>query len=271
MKVNRGELLRHLRRVSCHGRVKEVVFQDALAVTALTPDWLLMVLAPPLDGEEPLAGETGITELDTLIKACTMLADGVDAEEDELDLHLTDNRLVLQEARGGRIKWLTAAQHLIATRVEQATVDKLKEKIGTIVVPLTPELINDVRGTFLGLKAEEIEMTVGPDGGVIRVGDDQSHAAELPVPALRADPGFTLTFGEHLIDALSSVVDAAAVLYLNGPNVLVVVQDGDYHYFVSPIAPVAGKKRQAAAEKAAAPAPKAKGAKKGKAKAGAAA
>jgi hypothetical protein len=255
VRVNRGELLRHLRRVSCRGRVKEVVFLDALATKAMTPDYLLLVLAPGLGGEEPLTGEMGVTELDTLIRACTMLADGPDAEGDEVELMLRDNRLVLEEPRGGRIKWLTAAPRTIATRVDQSIVDKLTANIGTIVVPLTPELVNDVRATFSGLKAEEVEVIVGPEGGMIRVGDEHRHAAELPVPALRADTGFSFTFGEHLIDALSSVVDAAAVLYLNGPKLAVVVQDGDYHYFVSPIAPASGRKRAAAPEGAAAAAP----------------
>jgi hypothetical protein len=232
MRLRREAVLDHLRRISCRGKIKEVIFTEGLAAAALTPDHLLLVVAPALLGAEDLKETIGVAAVDLLIKAITM----VPGSEDDVGIDITfeDHRLVLNESeRGGRIRLLTAAPRTIATRVEPAIVDQLLQRIGSTVMPLLPGLLTSVCDAFSGLKAEEVEVLVGPEGGMIRVGDAASNLAEFPVEELRAETEYALNFGAHLIDVLATV-GPEAILYLGAAGQQIAIQDGEYTYLLSP-------------------------------------
>lgn len=232
MNFRREDLIDHLKRISCGGRIKQVIFSGAFQAAALTPDQLLLVLAPGLDSDEELADPIGVADLGLFQKALAMMPG---SEEDiGVDIAVVDHRLVITEPGRGSVRLLTAQPRTIETRVEQSIVDALMKEVGGVVVPLTESLIASIRNAFSGLQASAVEIVAGPLAGHIRVGDESSHLAEFPIPDLRAPEGeWRLNFGEQLISVLSTV-DTDAVMYLAGPNKPVVVQDGDYNYLLSP-------------------------------------
>lgn len=262
MKIQRAALVQHLRRVQCGGQIKEAIFGPGLEVNALTPDQLMLVVAPAI-GEKVLETEVGLADLDKLrVELGTLASDGdEEGSAGEVDVTIdAEQKLVLDAGpvRGLRARLMTAQPRTIATRVDSKIVDQLVDKIGTDVVPLTPRVLKDVSKQFSALKAEEVTLKIGPLGGKIMVGEEHGDTAELSIPELKATEPFELVFGRHLIDALASVTDEAAVLYLSGPGGNAVVEDGEYRYILSPRHRSADKAKAAETKKAAKKAPKAK-------------
>ena len=66
MQIDRKDLELHLHRISCRGQIKEAVFSDAFATAAITPDMLLLVIAPGLNGVDALPQEIGLADLEKL-------------------------------------------------------------------------------------------------------------------------------------------------------------------------------------------------------------
>lgn len=234
MKLVRSQLVSHLKRISCNGQIAEACFRRGLASWALTPDHLLLVDAPTVKGATKLiakkSDEVGIVDIQTVIRSCSMIA-GDDTEH--VDLSLEDNRLVITEEEGS-IRLLTAEPRTVATRIEEDIVTSLSEKIGDHEIPLLPSVINKVRTTFSGLRAERVLLEVGKKGGQISVGGEFAHEAHLPMPELKDSNPYTLMFGQHLIDVLTTVVETTAVLKLSGEGGVVAVIDGEYRYMLSP-------------------------------------
>lgn len=251
MHIDRKDLALHLHRISCRGQIKEAVFSGAFATAAITPDMLLLVIAPGLNGVDPLPQEIGLADLEKLVTACRLFTDQGEEVGAEAEIDVVDNVLVIQNQRG-RSRLITGAPKTIATRVAPETVKALEGQIGTLSVPLTRESIEDVRDAFSGLKAEEVTLTVGPEGGLICIGVPNSDQAELPLPDLKAPEQYDLTFSAHLIDVLSTVTDEDAVVVLAGPGKLIAIRDGEYSYLLSPRAPSAENKAAASKKSAAA-------------------
>lgn len=247
MKSHRAALVQHLEKIACGGQVTEAVFSEGFATQALTPDHLLLVLAPSLPGIEPLEEEIGMADLGTIIKSFGMAA-GEGNEAADVDLRVEDHRLVIDEEHRAVIKLMTASPKTIGTRVEDATVKKLMAKAPTAKgISLTRGLIDGIKNTFSGFKVQEVELFVGPKGGMIRVGNENGHFAEFPSKALKAKEEYSLLFGEALVDVLAQVTDfSSAELRLGGPGNFIVVQDGDYQYLLSPKSRGADEKKPAA-------------------------
>lgn len=243
MKIKRDILIQHLQRIGCSGQITEAVFTGAFATTALTPDHLLLCIAPPLPKTRVLVkkGEAvGIAELGKLMKALGVLA-GVGTEAVSVEIRLEGHRLVVDEEHRGILRLVTAAPKTIGTLVEEEVVDKIVAKAPKGVeagVPLTRALVDGIRSTFALFKAEEIELTVGPKGGKIRVGGDNSDTAEFESAELKAPAEYSLLFGEHFVDVLSIITNySEAMLYLSGPGKLILIDDGGYKYLLSPRSP----------------------------------
>lgn len=262
MKLKREKLVRHLGKISCNGQVKEAIFSKGFATTAMTPDQLLLVVAPSLKGVEPLSEEVGIAKLPLFVKALGLMA-GEGNEGVDVDVRVEKHRLVIDEGGRGIQRLVTAAPRTISTKIESETVAAVKAKVDKDDdgIELTQALINGIISTFKAYDVPEVELEVGPEGGKIRVGSSKSDTAEFESEALKADEEYTLLFGEHFIDVLSVITDfSSAVLKLSGPDSIVLIQEGAYSYYLSP--------RARAAEEEA-PAASAKEVKKGKAKAAA--
>lgn len=255
MNLRREDLIQHLKRINCAGKVKQAIFSGAFEAQALTPDHLLLIKAPGLDGVEEgegLEAPIGVADLDLFIKSLSMIP----GSEDDVgcDVSVENHRLVIDEPGRGSVRLLTAQPRTIETRVEDTVVTSLLEGIGDIVVPLSFGFISGVQRAFDGLKATDIEMVLGPSGGSIRVGDEASHMAQFPLAELTSGTPVKLNFGEHFISVLKTV-DAEAVMYIPiEPNKPIIVQDGDYFYMLSPRSYGADKKKavKAPAKKAAA-------------------
>ena len=204
-------------------------------MAALTPDKLLLVLAPPLPGAEPLDEDIGIADLGTVIKSFGFIA-GEGNETVDVDLRIEGHRLIIDEDHRGVIKLMTASPKTIGTRVEASTVAKLKAKAPTKQgVALTRALIEGIKNTFVGLRVEEVEQFVGPKGGKMRVGNENGHLAEFPSKALKDKEAYSLLFGKHLVDVLVEVTDySTAEMSLGGPGNFVMIKDGEYLYLLSP-------------------------------------
>lgn len=241
MNFKREDLIDHLKRISCGGRIKQVIFSGAFQAAALTPDQLLLVVAPALDCDEELAAPIGVADLDLFVKALEMMPG---SEEDiGVDITVEDHRLVINETGRGSVRLLTAQPRTIETRVEQEIVDTLMKQVGGVMVPLTESLIASIKRAFAGLQATSVEIVAGLLAGHVRVGDDTSHFAEFPLPDLRSPDGeYRLNFGQHLINVLSTV-DTDATMYLGGAQKPVVVQDGEYNYLLSPRATGSAEKK----------------------------
>lgn len=227
----KGEWLQqHLHRISCGGQVREAVFEGAFRTQALTADYLLLVIAPELEDALVLEEPIGISELDVLSKAVGIVSTADD--DGAIDIMIEDLRLVVLGKEGRRVCILTAEPRTIQTRIENTIVTQLLEKVGSTTIPLGPDLVGGIKRAFSGLRAAEVEIIVSPRGGMIRVGEANSNIAEFPSSDLCAEKEYSLVFGQHFIDVLSTLTEPAPVLYVGGQHVA--VQDGDYQYILSP-------------------------------------
>ncbi len=244
MKTKRDLLIRHLHRISCKGQINEVVFSAAFAAAALSLDHLLLVLAPTLPKTNVLFKkneDAGIADLSKLIRALGVLS-GAGKESVDVEIRHEhrngDHCIVIDEDYRGLLKLLVAAPKTIGTSIEQEVVGKLlakAPKANGVGIPLTRALVDGIRETFSLLKAEEIELQVGPDGGVVRVGGEHTDSAEFTSEDLKSPKVYTLTFGGHFVDVLSTVVNFnEAMLYLGNPKSPALVDDVGYQYLLLP-------------------------------------
>lgn len=260
MKVNRSQFVHHLARLACSGQITEVVFSDRFAASALTPDHLLLVVAPDLEGVEPLKEETGVADLALFMRALKLLPGEGNAGL-EVEVYVDNNRLVIDDGVRGVQQLLIAAPKTIGTRIEEATVDKLFNTVPDDApeIPLTRAILEGVAAAFSLYKAEEVELYVGPDGGKIVVGSEKTHRAEFPLEAGVSMQEYRLLFGRHLVDVFAVISDfSQAALHIGGPGKPVIITDGDYQYMLSPRAPstddrATTKKAEASDEAAEAP------------------
>lgn len=221
----------------CNGQITEAVFTSGFKTAALTPDQLLLVLAPAMEEIEPLAEPLGLTDLGKVVTALGTIS-GAANEKRLVHLRVEAHRLVVDEETRGILRLLTAAPKTIGTAVSEDTVAKLlavvpAEKATTI--PLSRTLVEGVKATFSLFKASEVELFVGPMGGKIQVGGEHADLAEFPAGELQADTAYSLLFGKHLIDVLSGVTDySSATMQLFGPDSrYLLVTDGGYRYLLS--------------------------------------
>lgn len=237
MRVNRTKFIQHLNRLECAGQCTEVVFRDGFAAQALTADHLLLIKVPSLEGTEPLPREIGVTNIDILRKALR-LTPGEGNTGVEVDVHVKDNRLVIDDrARGGAEQFLViATPKTIQTVIEPENADQLfANALGIASVTLTRSILEGVCSAFSLYKAEEIAIEIGPKGGKICVGSKKTNRAEFPLDDARSREEFVLLFGKHLVDVFSIVTDySSATMQCGGPEQPVVIIDGEYRYLLSP-------------------------------------
>lgn len=247
MKVRRATLVQHFQKIMCGGQITEAVFTDGFATQALTPDELLLVLAPSLPNVQPLKDEIGLADLGTVVKSFGFIQ-GEGNESIDVSLRVEDHRLVVDEEHRGVLRLMTASPQHIGTKVEQATVDKLKAKAPSGKgIALTKALIDGIVNCYTGFKAAEIELFVGPKGGKVQVGNENGHTAEFPSKDLKTGAKgetYSLLFGEQFVDVLAQVTDySSATLRLNGPQQFIVITDGAYEYYLSPRSRAADDKK----------------------------
>lgn len=240
MKIKREALIRHLQRIACGGQITDAVFSGAFATDAMSADHLLLVLAPGLAKTKVLwkkGEDAGIPDLDRLIRSLGVLS-GTGNEALHVDIKMVAHHLVLDEEHRGLLSLITAAAKTISSRVDDSDRDKMLSLLpesGADSIPLTRPLVEGIRGTFSLIKAEEIELFVGPKGGKIVVGNSKADSAQFPSDELKAKAAYSLLFGEHLVHVLGIVSDFNnAALYLTGPDKLIMVDDGGYRYILAP-------------------------------------
>ena len=258
-RIQREVLINHLKRISCGGLIKEAIFRDSFAADALQPSHLLLVVAPNLDGVDPLEGEIGIGDIKKVIAALGFI--GGDGDETaDVDVSIVNKRLVIDEsARNARVSIVTANPKTIATRVSDETVQKLLDKIDAAdagSVTIAVGMLDDVQRVYAGLKADTVKLVLGPNGGFIKVGTENSDGAEFFSPALTAPQECTLHFDEHLIRVFE-IVSGDVVLRLPGAgSTTIAIEDEGFIYLVSAKAQAAAGKPaiKKSAEDAAVPA-----------------
>lgn len=246
MKVTRAALRSHLDKIICGGQVNEAVFSDGFGVQALTPDLLLLILAPSIPGAESMKKEIGISDLPRLRRALGFVPAEEEGDEDTVELQLEDNRLVIEESGRGTLKIQTARPKTISTRPGADTVEKLMAQAPTGKgIRLTRSLIDGIRNTWAGFDVQEVEVFVGPKGGMVRVGNSEvGDFGEFPSKDLKAKQKYSLLFGAHFVNALEQVTDEKAELLLAGPGKFVIIKDGDYRFLLSPRVRGADEKRK---------------------------
>jgi len=240
MKLARDKLVQHLQRIMCNGQINEAVFTGAFETTALSPDHQLLVVAPALPKTRVLAkkGEmVGVADLDLFRWAATVRA-GTGNEAVNVDITFENHRLLIDEGTDrGVLDLKTADARTISTFIESEVVEKLfekapKEKGG---VAITEDMADAICTTFRRMKVAEIELFIGPDGGMFRVGNPEvSHAYKRVCAELKAPQEYSLLFGEHLAHVLNVVTNyAEARLFFGGPDGFVLINDGGYKYILS--------------------------------------
>lgn len=239
MLLNRSKFIQHLRRIACAGQCKDVVFDHGFATTALVPDYSLMIAAPGFEGAVPLKTAIGVAKLEDLINAL-QLSPGEGNEGMEVDIQVEDARLVIDDRPRMWQSHPTAEPKYISTRVEPETADKLFGIAGKgLKVPLTQPALEGLRKAYQLYKPEQVYVQAGPEGVRLGLGDDRTVQVEIPlmgkVKKWTGGDAYTLLFSRHLIDVAAVVTDfTSAVLYLNGPDKAIRVDDGGYEYILAP-------------------------------------
>lgn len=238
MNIDRAAFAQHLRKISCGGKINEVVFHEGFATAALTEDQQLLVIAPSLPKMEPLAEPTGVSGLDILIKGLGILS-GSGEEQDAVDIQMEDHRLVVNEGYRGELRLMTAAPKTIGTRVDPKISEKIQDKAEAqdhlVEIPLTHALVHFAQSMFNLMKAEEVELVFNPDGSKIRVGNQNTHMAEYDLQGVDTDQEYTLLFGDHLIAVLGNITNfSEASITSGGPKNFIGIKDGTYRYILSP-------------------------------------
>ena len=92
MLIDREKLIKHLNRIYCNGQIGELVLQPDFGARAITVDQTLLVVAPELEGVEPLSAEVGVMDLKLLIRSL----DGLGSDDPQVSLEFTGNRILIK-------------------------------------------------------------------------------------------------------------------------------------------------------------------------------
>lgn len=235
MKLNRSAFTTHIKKIHCGGLIPGAVFREAFACRALSEDQLLMIDAPSLPKSEKLKDAIGIANLDLLARAAAHLPGEGNAGA-TLNLTVADHRLLVNEGERGELSLMTASPRTIGSKVEDHTVDAMLGKLdkdNQEGIPLTRVLVEGITSTFSLLKAEEIELVVGPDGGEVVVGNENSHMGHFEFD-YKTEEEYALLFGKHIVSVLGQIDNFAdARLYLTTPDGFIGITDGPYTYILS--------------------------------------
>lgn len=246
MRIRRDAFKRHIEKILCGKLITEAVFTEGFATQALSPDHLLLVVAPSLEGVEPLDDAVGLGDLPLVLNSLT-IAPGEGNEVTDVDVEVEDDRLVIHEGDRAHNYLLTSHPKTIGTRVEDSTVKKLLAKVSSGKgFHLTRALIEGVQRAFTMYKATELELFVGKDPKV-RVGSDKSNYSDFPFKELKGKDSYSVLLDDHFVKALGQITDFdEARLRLGGPDAGVVcVEDGEYQYILSPKSRAADEKKKA--------------------------
>lgn len=233
MLVARKRMIDHLGKIFANGQIKEAVLQDAFGCNALNVDGQLLVLAPSLKGVEPLPEPVGLVDVSLLSSALKSLG----GDTDEVAVDFEDDRILVDERHGGRIRLLTAAPNLIQSSVKQETVDKVLASAGkdSSEVALSQVVVQGLLEFSSLLKPEIITLKVGKKASEFVVGQSTGHYAEFDLAA-KAKAAYELVFSAKLIiDVFRQLNDYTSTkITLTGPDSIIVVSEGEYRYVISP-------------------------------------
>lgn len=246
MKINREKLTHHISRIMCGGQIDEAVFTGTFETKAMTPDHQLLLYAPsiPTKGRSVLLKKSdapvGVADLGLMVKELGM-ASGVGNEAVDVEVAFVQEgdrlRLKLNEGERGQVGHLTAQPKVIGTKVEEDTFQQLMAQASQEHgIPLTRVLVDGIRKAFSVYKAQELMVSVGPKGGEVCVGNENTHMYKFPSEELKAPEAYALRFGPHFADVLGTVTNYnEAMLYLSGPDGCVMIDDDGYKYVLMPL------------------------------------
>lgn len=220
----------------CAGQVKEAVFRDAFAATAVTPDQQLLVDVPALKKTPGLDREIGIHDVGKFTQLLGALTgEGNTGVEVELDLGKT--QLVIDEDARGSHGIPTTDPKVIATYIADDDATKMfgVKLTDETTIPLDRVAIDGARKLFGILKPEVVSIVVAEGVASIVIGAKKEYHSTIPLGEVDTDAEYTLLFGKHLVDVFSTITDYSnATLRLGGPGKLVLISDGGYRYLLAP-------------------------------------
>ncbi len=211
IRVNREQLLQHLRRIYC-GAVPDVTLEGPLSAKAISPATDLVVTTAGLLDIEPLPSPIGV-ELEPLIGTLNCL------QGDEVELRLEGNHLVLASGKR-RIRSQSIPRHLTGTQLDPQLLAALMAKLPDDGWQQFPaDLCKGVGQAIRGLGADQVIIRVGPEGSTIIVGDPMLYSVEFDVPEVVSDTSYGVFIPPgHLQAVFAEVGDSQPAICLAGAN-----------------------------------------------------
>lgn len=239
MLVNRKQLSNHLAKIYTNGQVKEAVLYDGFACNALNVDHQLLVMAPSLESVEPLPDPVGCVDVALLRKALGSLG----GDTDQVSVAFEDDRILVDQKHGGRLRLITASPSLIQSAVKDETVEKVKGFFpeDPVQFNLGSAVIEGVLETAGMLDPDVMTLKVQEKSGVLVVGVATGHYAEFDVQAKTLDDEkpYELVFDAKLVsDVFKQLSDYTQTkITLSGEGSVISVNEGEYSWIISPQEP----------------------------------
>lgn len=238
MLVNRNSLVAHLKRIHCDGMIGDVVLAESLEVAALTVPKDMLVIAPPLEGIQPLPRMIGVMDLGRLITALEKLVEG----ETEVAIGFDPSRPRLQlYTPDGTVHFLTTRPVLIGTMVYPANVERIQAWTnGKSAAALPRSVVEFVLASTPILRAETVTFEVSPTGTRVVIGHELYDYAECLFEHLTDETRYDLILRTHLLIAvLKQIGDwTQSEFVVCGPDSVVAIRCAGYEYILATEAPV---------------------------------
>ena len=238
MLIQRKILVDHLSKIYCDGQVGEAILQPDFSCTAMPRTQILIVIAPPLEGIASLEHEVGILDLGVLIRS---LSPPGAMEDDEISIEFVEApkpRILIEERYRGSARMVTGAPKIIGTQVEDSLVDDFLESLPEGGVPLPSTVVADVLHKMSLLPNASVAIRTGPVKSSFFVGQEEGgHNFDTDIPVLRSEEEYTVKFDQVVLKAVLKQIHDYTIsqLTVSGPDGIIRISEGDYHYLVSPM------------------------------------
>lgn len=203
--VSREVLLRHLRRIHCHGEIPEVAVYGGLGGTAHSYSKDLAVFASDLVGVPPLPGGIGIRNLGGLLARLGSL------EGESLTLEVRAGRELIATGSNGRVRMLIGPPDLVRTS-SPAILNALRARISDLAFQsFDPRAASTIAGAIGGNRNCEVWFRIGPAGASFVIGDHVFDFLELRLPEVRSDEALAYALPSTTVRCACSCVVGSTV------------------------------------------------------------
>lgn len=234
MEFDRDELLTHLRRIHCDGKVSQVAFQPDGSVNAMTRNRVLFLSSPPFhDGfSQEAIGLGNLKRLIDVVKKSTRSGDNV-----VLEVNDSHTRLIVRPDGDTRYQLVLSDPERVKTSVDERAVQAISDELGKNDDFILPQNVADQLLTAHKVlnKPEELKVRVMDDKTLLQFGDNTGDHGRFQVNVTHEDGPYKLSLrASYVVSVLERIDDFyQANMIFTGPESVVGFEYKGYTYAIN--------------------------------------